>query len=138
MPNRADLYTAAKKKQIYFSDFPTNFDVNLVTKNLGIVTNEADAKIMIRNLVLTIQGERFFQPKLGSNINLFEPIDAISAQSIHDSIVESITNWLKFVQLQAVSVQPDYTNQLYNVSITFSLINSRVPVSVNLVLKRVR
>lgn len=140
MPKRSDLYTPTDLKKIYFSDFSTNFEKNPVTGFLAMTTNEEDAKKLIRNLILTNQGERFYQPRVGSNVynSLFELSDSVSISVLEDNISETITNNLSFVNLIDVSVDNNQNKNALSVTITFSLINSNTPVNLTIVLKRAR
>ena len=74
-------------------------------------------KSNIRNLLLTIPGERQHQPTLGSNLSniLFENItnDLISdvRDRAEESIRESISEWLPYVILNEVNVFQDEHNE---------------------------
>lgn len=140
MPDRSQIYSANKIKKTYFSDFTNNFTKNPVTGFLATVTNEEDAKKLLKNLILTNQGERFFQPRVGSNIynSLFEPLDSITAGSIQDAIIESVRNNLPFIILNSVNVNPNQRNNSFEVSINFSLTNLGNNTDLVLILKRVR
>ena len=62
---RADKQTLERKKSELYSDFLTNFDMNPVTGNLAKVTNESSVKQALRNLMLTMTGERFYDAHKG-------------------------------------------------------------------------
>ncbi len=140
MPKRSDLYTSTDLKKIYFSDFSTNFEKNPVTGFLAMTTNEEDAKKLVRNLILTTQGERFFQPRVGSNIYSmqFEMADSVTITMLQDNIRETIGNHLNFVRVLDVNVKNMDTQNALEVTITFSLINNTKPINLNITLKRVR
>ena len=80
MATRADLYSPNDIQQTYLSDFATDFARNPVTGFLAKVNNEQDAKQMLRNLILTNVGERFYQPRVGSKVYSlqFEPADSVT------------------------------------------------------------
>lgn len=140
MSTRADKFTQTGKKKDLFSDFLNNFESHPVNKSLVRITNEQSVKQSIRNLVLTSLGERLFQPTIGSNVlrTLFEPNDLITAENI----VFHITNTIKYNEPRAnivrVEAIPNDMTDSVAVNIVFSLINNPIPITLNLILKRVR
>lgn len=139
-PTRADLFSPTDIQKTYLSDFTTNFDKNPVTGFLAKVNNEQDAMQMLRNLILTTVGERPFQPLVGSKVFtlLFQPADSVTMGMLQTTITQTIKNNLPFIQLQGVQISDLADINSYGIQIIFSLINSVNPVSVNIVLKRVR
>ena len=139
MATRADTLTSTSKKQEYFSDFLDSFSLTPIGNDLGRVINEAAVTQSIKNLIYTNLGERLFQPNIGSNIknSLFEFNDAINSQNI----VFNIQNTIKYNEprcnLISVIANPadDYT---FLVNITYSLINNPEPITINMILQRVR
>jgi len=91
---RSDRYTVLTNKPIYYSDFSNNLDINLSTGFLAKITNENSVKNSIRNIVSTINGERFYQSTIGSKISvlLFEPIDGPTTIALDNAIREAIQN----------------------------------------------
>jgi phage baseplate assembly protein W len=140
MASRADLYSPNDIQQTYLSDFTTDFARNPVTGFLAKVNNEQDAKQMLRNLILTNVGERFFQPNVGSKIYnlLFEPADGVVMSMLQDTISQTIRNHLPFINLIGVNITDRADYNAYAISIVFSIINNINPVSLDIVLKRVR
>lgn len=140
MASRADLYSPNDLQQVYLSDFSTDFAVNPVTGFLARVNNEQDAKQMLRNLILTNVGERFFQPLVGSKIFnlLFEPADSVTMDALETTISQTIKNNLPFINLLRVQITDRPDQNAYAVTIVFSIINNINPVTLDIVLKRVR
>lgn len=140
MSTRADSYTQLTGKVEQFSDFLVNFDSHPMTGSLGKITNEASVRRSIMNLISTNLGERPFQPFVGSTVNkaLFEPLDQIAASSIKESIVKTISYNEPRANLLDVTVYPATDNNSFIVNVVFSLINTNTPVSINVVLRRVR
>ena len=64
-----------------FKDLSVTFKKHPVTDDLVQVKDKAAIVQSISNLLLTMKGERPFQPNLGSNVKkvLFEPMDYASA-----------------------------------------------------------
>lgn len=140
MASRADLYSPNDLQQVYLSDFATDFAVNPVTGFLARVNNEQDAKQMLRNLLLTCVGERFFQPLVGSKIFnlLFEPADSVTMDALNTTIRQTIKNNLPFINVIGVQIADRADQNAYAITVIFSIINNVNPVTLDIVLKRVR
>lgn len=95
---------------------------------------------MIRNLILTNMGERPFQPLVGSKVYnlLFEPADTVTLSLLKDTIAETIRNNLPFIQLLGININDQSDQNAYAISIVFSVINNVQPVTLDIILKRVR
>mgnify|MGYP001257664220 FL=1 len=107
-----------------FKDISMSFEVNPINDDLISVKNRTAIARSIRNLVLTVPGERFFNPDLGSRITeiLFDTLDELSASSIRDEIEETIIKYEPRVKLDNVNVKPNYDNNEFDVTITYDII----------------
>ena len=107
-----------------FKDISTSFQVNPLTYDLIAIKNETAIARSIRNLVLTYQGERFFNPILGSNVSrlLFENVDDITASAIQEEIKTTIENFEPRVNLLSVDVSPDFDNGEFNVTVRYEIV----------------
>ena len=107
-----------------FKDISTSFQVNPLTYDLIAIKNETAIARSIRNLVLTYQGERFFNPILGSKVSrlLFENVDEITASAIQEEIKTTINNFEPRVNLLSVDVSPDYDNGEFNVTVRYEIV----------------
>ena len=139
MVSRADKFTQTQKQE-YFSDFLNNFDNHPVNTTLARVINENSVKQSIRNLILTNFGERLYQPTIGSDITktLFEPNDVVTAENITFFIKNTIKQNEPRAILLEVNVYPNPDRNLFDVNLVFSLINNNIPITLNVILKRVR
>lgn len=99
--------------------------------NQSFLTSDA-VKTNIKNLLLTKQGERLMQPNFGTRLwNLLFENDTDNDESlenkIESEIESSISNWLPFVKIKEILINPDKkSNQelySYNISITFTTDN---------------
>ena len=63
----------------------------------------------LKNLILTIKGERLGQPDFGCDVNriIFEPISESTSDSIEESVRAAVATWLSYVTLQNVYVSLD-------------------------------
>jgi uncharacterized protein len=82
------------------------------------------ARSNIRNLLLTIKGERLGNPTFGSNLYrvLFEPDDGNIASSVEEAIREAMGEWLSYINIESIDVTTsgEYDNAV-NVEIKFTI-----------------
>ena len=124
-----------------FKDISASFKVNPLNEDLIATKNETAIARSVRNLVLTKQGERFFNPILGSQVSalLFENIDQLTASAIADEIRITIDNFEPRVELTEIEVFPDYDNSEFNVTIRYKIIGIDVqPQQLSFVLQPTR
>jgi len=87
-------------------------------------TTMEQAKWNIINLLSTIPGERLGQPTFGSKVHemLFEPMDQDFSDTLVESIKETISNWLPYINIKDIKVEfPEFGPNQVNVSIDFGL-----------------
>ena len=132
--------TPQSSKPLVYSDFYSNFDLELVKRDLLSYKNEDSVKRSIRNILLTDKGERFFNPTFGSDIRkmLFENFSPSTEQVVADLIKTAIGNHEPRANVIDVNVSgnPDQ-NSMY-INIVFSVINKAEPVTLELILNRIR
>lgn len=137
---KADVLTGAKKKTEFFSDFKTSFRTTPYGNQLIKVTNEEAVKQSLKNLILTNTGERLFQPNLGSNISnmLFE----LNLEDNIDLIRKFIENCAELceprVYILDVYINNNLDESTVSLSVIFQVINNPEPITLDVVLKRVR
>ena len=107
-----------------FKDISMSFEVNPINEDLIAIKNRTAIARSVRNLVLTVPGERFFNPDLGSRVSefLFDVMDDISGATIRDEIEEIIAKYEPRVRLQSVLVKPNYDIHEYDVTITYDIV----------------
>jgi len=107
-----------------FKDISMSFQINSLNNDLIAIQNETAIARSIRNLVLTLPGERFFSQNLGSEISnsLFENLDELSASSIQDQIRNTINNYEPRVRLINVTATPNYDSNEYDVKIQYRIV----------------
>ena len=124
-----------------FKDISMSFEVNPINNDMIGIKNSTAIARSIRNLVLTVPGERFFNEDLGSRVSeiLFDSIDDISASAIRDEIEETIIKYEQRVKLNNVKVQPNYDNYEFDVTITYDIIGiDATPQQLNFALESTR
>lgn len=124
--NRADKYTVNSKLQVKFSDFMSEFAANPATGDLYKNVNDFAIKESLKNLILTEQGERMFQPTIGSTIrnSLFNQLDEITVNKLRSSVEMTIKNHEPRVVFRDLSVVTDDTRNSASLTIFYSTINS--------------
>ena len=137
---RADIFTTIYNPEERYSDFLTNFDKNPITGNLAKVINEESVKQALKNLLLTNNGEKFYDSGFGSKIKalLFDIADASTMDTLKMTIEQAIKNHEPRVNLLNIEVRDDSANNAYGITIYFNLINIIETIQLNLILKRVR
>ena len=124
----------------FYSDITTNFDIHPIKEDLVLLTNEQAVKRSIRNLLLTDPGERFFKPNLGGGIraSLFENISRDTEFLLKERITETIKNYEPRASLYSVNVKALPDDNAYSAAIIFYLNNNSTPITLDLILRRVR
>ena len=107
-----------------FKDISSSFKVNPLNEDLIAIKNETAIARSIRNLILTVPGQRFFNPILGSEVTglLFENMDNLTASEIGDQIRLTVENFEPRVILTNVEVTPDYDKGEFNVELNYDIV----------------
>ena len=107
-----------------FKDISSSFKVNPLNEDLIAIKNETAIARSIRNLILTVPGDRCFNPLLGSDDTglLFENIDELTAEEISDQIKITVENFEPRVVLTDVDVVPNYDNGEFNVTLEYDIV----------------
>ena len=107
-----------------FKDISATFQSNPLNKDLIALKNENSISRSIRNLILTVPGDRPFQPDLGSDVyeSLFETLDQITASNIQQQIETTVIKYEPRVKLNNVTVNPNIPNNSFDVVINYKII----------------
>jgi phage baseplate assembly protein W len=137
---RSDRYTGLTDKPIFYADFTNNLDLNPLTGYLAKTINDNSIKNSIKNLILTGNGERFFDSTIGSKMAtlLFEPIDIVTAELVKSTIRETIENHEPRANVVDIVVIANSENNSYEVKVIFKIINIPEDITLDLILNRVR
>jgi phage baseplate assembly protein W len=123
-----------------YSDFDLNFLANPATKDVGMKYDTNAIKAAVRNLVMTQNYERPFHSEIGTQVYslLFNPpgpmLDTLLARAIRDVI----TTFEPRVVLLQVQVNSQVDSNAIDISIVFRIVNTSLPVTLELILKRTR
>ena len=103
-----------------------------------MVKNENAIKQSVRNLILTMFGERPFQPNIGSKVRalLFEPWDPFSVDSMKSEIYNVISRLEPRVVCTGVSVRDDSEINSVQISIDYTIVGQQEVQNVDFLLER--
>ncbi len=124
-----------------FKDLSVTFKKHPVTDDLVVVKDKAAIVQSITALLLTVKGERPFQPDLGCGIQkmLFEPLDYGSAGLIQSEISEVLVRYEPRITVSNITCIPDDMNNGYRVELQYRIIGRNdTPVAVDFFLERTR
>ena len=112
-----------------FRDLSASFQTNPLSNDLIALKNESAIARSVRNLVLTGQGERPFQPVLGTGVSrlLFENMDKLTASAIRSEIRTTIENYEPRVEINEIIVEPDPEGNAMDVTLQYFIIGIDVP-----------
>ena len=112
-----------------FKDISMSFGSNPLTDDLIALKNENAIARSVRNIVMTLPGEKPFAPDFGSRVSslLFENMDEVTSSLIVDEIRTSIDNYEPRVELLSVDVNPDFVGNSYDVGIVYIIIGADIP-----------
>jgi|TARA_R100000081_G_C4765407_1_gene142417 phage baseplate assembly protein W len=112
-----------------FKDLSASFQTSPLSNDLIALKNESAIARSVRNLVLTIQGERPFQPVLGTGVSrlLFENMDKLTASAIRSEIRTTIENYEPRVEINEILVEPDFEGNAMHVTLQYFIIGIDVP-----------
>ena len=112
-----------------FKDLSASFQTSPLSNDLIALKNESAIARSVRNLVLTIQGERPFQPTLGTGVNnlLFDNMDKLTASSIRSELRTTIENYEPRVEINEIIVEPDFEGNAFHVTLQYFIIGMDVP-----------
>lgn len=138
---RADVLTGTKQQREFFSDFTDNFSKTPIGSDLGRVLNEKSVNQSIRNIIKTNLGERLFNPTFGSDVyaSLFELNTPESLYDLEFFIKNAIKNNEPRAIVDNVDVTTTFDNEnAIEINIFYNLINNPEPITLTVLLKRVR
>ena len=112
-----------------FKDISATFQINPLNRDLIQLKNANAIARSIRNLIMTVPGERPFNPVLGSQVTglLFESLDKLTASTIKSEIINTIENFEPRVKLNEVIVKANAEDNQFDVQIQYYIIGIDVP-----------
>tara|TARA_B100000214_G_scaffold227917_1_gene166097 strand:+ start:1038 stop:1439 length:402 start_codon:yes stop_codon:yes gene_type:complete len=113
-----------ERSSVGFKDISLSLKQNPLTKDVLVLKNENAIARSVQNLVLTLQGEKMFDPDLGCAVNrlLFENVDMFTADNLRREIESVIENYEPRVDIDTVTVEPDFEGNAMDVTIVYVII----------------
>ena len=107
-----------------FRDISATFQINPINDDLIALKNENAIARSVRNLIMTVPGDKPFQPGVGSRVTemLFENMDKLTANLIRSEIKNTLVNYERRIDVREVLCEPDYDNNEYNVTINYIIV----------------
>jgi phage baseplate assembly protein W len=98
--------------------------------NQSFITAD-QVKSNIKNLLLTKRFERLMQPEFGSGIQelLFNINDEMFADNLENNIVDTLSKWLPYVNVETINIQQSNEfkdNNKVEVSVSFRVSDTQV------------
>lgn len=123
-----------------YSDLDLNFIANPATGDISKKYDENAIKQAVKNLIMTNHYERPFHPEIGSQVMglLFENDSPMLQATLERAIIYTIENFEPRVKLISVQVSLNPDNNAAYVSITFKIVNTERPITVDFTLQRTR
>jgi len=123
-----------------YSDIDFTFTKKPVTGDVALSYDTQAVIRSIRNLLLTRNYERPFNPDLGSSLDalLFELISPLTATVIEREIQTMVENYEPRATIDNVIATPLTDRNAYNISLSFYIENATLPTTVTLLLERNR
>ena len=126
--------------EVRFSDLSIAFTPHPVTGRPVVKKNAQAVISALKNLILTNQIERPYEPGFGSNIRnrLFENFDPVEAINLEEDIRLAIENFEPRVEINEIKVISSPDTNTVSVNISFFVINQADPEELQLDIERVR
>ena len=107
-----------------FKDISLSLKRNPLNKDIVVLKNENAIARSLRNLVLTLKGEKFFEPEIGCSVNtiLFENLSLDLARRVKGEIERIIEANEPRVELVDVIVTPNYDEGSLDITIKYLVI----------------
>lgn len=122
-----------------YADISTNLTIHPVNGDLIRLIDEDAISTQIKNLIFTDHYERFWNPMLGAGVpqTLFDNFGADTEYIIKQRIRETITKNVTRAKLLDVILKYDGQNG-YEATIVYQPLNQLQPVTLTVILKRIR
>ena len=141
MPNYdASATNNSKRATRIYKDLDLDFGRNTTTNDVNKLTDVEAVKRSVRNLINTSHYDRPFHPEIGSSVRglLFEPITPLTSLNLQRKVEEVLTNFEPRIRLVQVLSRPDADLNRYSLRISFYVIGTTLPVTVETFLERLR
>ena len=135
-----NISNKSKRASRIYKDLDLDFGRNSTTNDVNKLTDVEAVKRSVRNLINTSHYDRPFHPEIGSSVRglLFEPITPLTSLNLQRKVEEVLTNFEPRIRLVQVLSRPDADLNRYSLRISFYVIDTTLPVTVETFLERLR
>ena len=135
-----NISNKSKRASRIYKDLDLDFGRNTTTNDVNKLTDVEAVKRSVRNLINTSHYDRPFHPEIGSSIRglLFEPITPLTSLNLQRKVEEVLTNFEPRIRLVQVLSRPNADLNRYSLRISFYVIGTTLPVTVETFLERLR
>ena len=135
-----NISNKSKRASRIYKDLDLDFGRNSTTNDVNKLTDVEAVKRSVRNLINTSHYDRPFHPEIGSSVRglLFEPITPLTSLNLQRKVEEVVTNFEPRIRLVQVLSRPDADLNRYSLRISFYVIGTTLPVTVETFLERLR
>ena len=135
-----NISNKSKRASRVYKDLDLDFGRNSTTNDVNKLTDVEAVKRSVRNLINTSHYDRPFHPEIGSSVRglLFEPITPLTSLNLQRKVEEVLTNFEPRIRLVQVLSRPDADLNRYSLRISFYVIDTTLPVTVETFLERLR
>ena len=121
--------------------FWSDVDENYNKQSDGDMQKDNDVSAIfnsLRNIILTIQGERRMLPTFATNTMglLFEPVDEVTARLIAEGLLESIRIWEQRIEVTGFDIEPRPDENYYRCRLNFTVLGKEETQTIDFVLTR--
>ena len=130
----------SKRSSRVYKDLDLDFGRNTTTNDVNRLTDVEAVKRSVRNLINTNHFDRPFHPEIGSSVRalLFEPITPLTSLNLQRKVEEVLTNFEPRIRLVQVLSRPNADLNRYSLRISFYVVGTTLPVTVETFLERLR
>jgi phage baseplate assembly protein W len=123
-----------------YSDLDLNFTPHPVTGDISIRFDDHAIKQSLRNLLEIRHFEKPFHSEIGSPLRelLFDPVNPLTEAMAKRAIIDLVANFEPRVELINTDVIASPDNNAFYVSITYKIVNTERPLTLDYVLERTR
>ena len=135
-----NISNKSKRASRVYKDLDLDFGRNTTTNDVNKLTDVEAVKRSVRNLINTSHYDRPFHPEIGSSVRglLFEPITPLTSLNLQRKVEEVLTNFEPRIRLVQVLSRPDADLNRYSLRISFYVIGTTLPVTVETFLEGLR
>ena len=123
-----------------YKDIDLEFSIHPLTKDISVKKDINAINQAVKNLLLLNKYEKPFHSEIGGSLRqfLFQPATFLTIDNMKHVILETLTNHEPRIEVLDINIQDDIDNYSYKIELTYTIANLKDPVSLTVVLERIR